>query len=181
MRGICFLMLFLSSFSLMAKDTELNYYRPYSQPEMVVSQKVKGHCDEESLLSQREDAWVCQAEGKVYEPCFAKTQRGARSVLCPASPWQKEAVEIKSAESLDGSLHSSIDMSRGYPWAVELENGLRCLGVRSSERFDNLRVHYHCSDGSQLLGHIQRCSPEWKMLRKSGKQINTILLTRVWF
>ncbi len=188
MRKICFLFLLLTlSFSIQAKDTDLNYYRPYNEniaeqaPVKIYAQKT-GHCLQQSKRSIREDAWRCIADEKVYDPCFAKPYGSKKQVICPNAPWDGQSLQINLTEALDNSQHIPLNMSRNhYPWAIVLENNTRCLRVNTDKTYDNLPIRYRCDDKSALFGHIQRCDPRWTMLNVKDKTVTTATIKSVWF
>jgi hypothetical protein len=82
---------------------------------------------------------------------------------------------------LNNEEHKPLDMSRTFPWAVELVNGDRCYAVESDELYDSMPIRYHCANHNFLLGPIQRCNPLWSTLEKTSKGVVTIDLKKVWF
>lgn len=188
MHRVCFILLFLCSLaapSSQAKDTSLKLYRPFSASEGQASISVlaskAGYCPEQSKLILREDAWRCHAGGKVYDPCFVKPFGNRKEALCPQSPWDGDSIQITVKEPLDNIFHSRLDMSRAYPWAVLLSDGVYCQAVDRREHHDNLPVRYQCQDKSLLIGHLQRCDPRWQILQKKNQQIQSISLETAWF
>ncbi|MGQ3890648.1 hypothetical protein [Legionella sp. CNM-4043-24] len=176
---------FLLSEASFAQDTELHLFRPFDKArvESVQSQQaIDGECWQQSQRIKREDAWRCSAEGKVYDPCFIKTYGDHRQALCAQAPWLSSETLLTLANPADNSHHSALDMSRTYPWAMELSNGEQCLAVDEGHEIDNMPVRYICSNQAQLLGHLQRCKAEWSMLRRSADgQVDTVAIAQVWF
>lgn len=175
----------LSAFSAMADDTVLKLYRPFGdvvdQAALVVKQRQPGDCYAQSQLIVREDAWRCRVGGKTYDPCFAKAGTKGAEILCPESPWVGDSVQVELNGVLNNDQHTSLDMSRTYPWAVELVNGERCQAVESSVVFDGMPVRYRCSGQNVLVGYLQRCKAAWSMLEKTPTGVASVQLRRAWF
>ncbi|MDF1929842.1 hypothetical protein PGH45_06880 [Legionella pneumophila] len=78
---LCFF--FLAS----ASDTVLKLYRPFGdvfeQAPPVVKKIMSGQCYEQSRIIIREDAWLCQAEGQLFDPCFVKAGSKKMEAVCP--------------------------------------------------------------------------------------------------
>jgi hypothetical protein len=185
MRRVLLVALVLASHLAFGENTVLKLYRPFGEAqEQAIPKPVRslsGQCLGQSLLNVREDAWRCQAEGKIFDPCFLKAVGPKTQVLCPKSPWAVESVAISVPSALNGAEHTSLDMSVALPWAVELVNGARCQAIESNEVFDGMPVHYRCSDNTILLGHLQRCKATWTMLEKTPKGVETAIFKRAWF
>lgn len=178
-------MLFFCSFAALADDTVLKLYRPYGeateQSHPVIKKKLIGHCDAQSQLILREDAWRCQAEGSVYDPCFAKIGASSKEVICPQSPWIGDSTAITVTKPLNNAQHSTLDMSTAYPWAIELSNGARCQAVETTDFFDNMPIRYQCANEAVLIGFLQRCKTVWSMLKKNNTGVETVDFKKVWF
>ena len=184
-REVGWFFLMMCSTVLFAKDTELRLYRPLTKTEhhafATIVEKKFGECWQQSHLNKREDAWRCIAEKVVYDPCFVQRFGSHLNAICIASPWSKKALQITVAEPLDNGQHAMLDMSKTYPWALELTNGETCKAIESTDVFDGLPVRYRCSNHSELIGHVQRCNASWKMLQHSDKGVTTIDISKAWF
>jgi hypothetical protein len=160
-------------------------YRPFASSDnhqpLKVSKTLQGMCRAQSPISKREDAWTCYAEGQQYDPCFVKRFGKRDAVICPTSPWSSEATEIKLNTNLVERHEETLDMSRSYPWALELDSGLRCMAIESDGRVDGLAVHYKCSDKGYLIGHLQRCKAKWTMLHSASGHPTTVFIAKAWF
>lgn len=180
---VLLIVLIFYSFLAAADDTVLKLYRPFGNgaDAPVVTKKLQGRCDMQSHLILREDAWRCHAEGTTFDPCFTKTGMKQTSVVCPLSPWSTENIQINLASPLNNEDHQSLDMSRTFPWGIELVNGDRCQAVEQLEYYDSMPIRYHCQSNATLLGTIQRCNPEWSMLEKNATDILSRKLRKVWF
>lgn len=178
-------LMFCCSFGAMADDTVLKLYRPFGevveQVAPVVKQKLSGVCEEQSRLMLREDAWHCSAEGKVYDPCFAKEGAHQKNVICPQSPWSDESVEIEVNSFLNNADHQTLDMSTTFPWAIELVTGEHCQAVETNEVYDAMPVRYSCDSQNSLIGYIQRCKSVWSMLEKTPQGVVTVEFSKAWF
>ena len=181
---VCFCV-FLWSSLLFSEETELRFYRPLTdttnQLPLNISETIAGECTQQSPLIKREDAWRCVAEGKEYDPCFVMRFGTHLDAVCPESPWSSNAIKITVKKPLDNSQHDMLDMSQTYPWAMELGNGEKCQAVVSSETYDNLPVRYHCDRNTVLIGHVQRCTSEWKILQRGADGVVTAVIARAWF
>lgn len=178
------LALFLSA-SLVAQDTELNLYRPFTettkQPPMTIIAKQAGECYQQSLRIKREDAWRCIANTKVYDPCFVERFGSKIKAICIESPWSNQGIEITVLSPLDNRQHESLDMSKTFPWALELSDGPKCWSVNKPDLYDGLPVRYQCEGESSLIGHVQRCHNTWKMLQHSPNGVLPVDIVRAWF
>jgi hypothetical protein len=186
MRALILLIIGLLSNPLLSQDTELIYYRPFTATSKHISPQVKfhlkGNCYGQAKTIKREDAWQCTVEGKVYDPCFVKDNGSHKSALCPNSPWSAESTEIQVEYSLEDNNHEVLDMSKTYPWVVELVDGIKCQAILDQPPYDNMPIHYVCEDKSFLMGRLQRCASPWSILRKSsGNALQFIELAKAWF
>jgi hypothetical protein len=185
MQRVFLVILYFCSFLAMAQDTVLKLYRPFGevveQISPVAKRKMPGQCMGQSQLIVREDAWRCQAEGKLFDPCFVKAGSKATEVLCPQSPWSDEGIQLEMNASLNNESHSVLDMSRVFPWAVELTNGEHCQAIESQEQYDSMPVRYQCTNHNILVGYLQRCKPVWSMLEKTAHGVITVDLAKAWF
>ena len=169
-----------------SQDTDLRLYRPFnSNPDQVsvqINKTVSGWCWEQSHADNRKDAWRCMVGNKIYDPCFVKSHGEKKQAVCPNSPWQSEAILITVENSLNPATHKSLDMSKDYPWAIELLDGTQCQTlVDSQQTHDNLPVRYHCNNQSFLIGHLQRCKGLWQVLQKQGDSVSTVSIKRAWY
>jgi len=180
-------LLFLWPALLFAEESELYFYQPFIEIEMdgrspsLSIIKKSGQCLQQSQRIKREDTWACLADGKHYDPCFVKRFGSQNEVLCLESPWTNEAVQITVDIPLNNYQHEVLDMSKTYPWAIELISGEQCLAIQSDEVYDNLPVRYRCTNHKVLIGHIQRCSPAWKILQRDPTGITTGQIRKAWF
>ena len=178
-------LIFFYSFLATADDTVLKLYRPFgeviNQMPSVVKSKVTGQCYAQSQLIVREDAWRCMGEGKYFDPCFVKAGSKKLEAVCPLSPWVGDSVQINVSVPLNNDQHITLDMSRTYPWAIELVNGERCLAIATSEVYDSMPVRYRCHHQNVLIGYLQRCKSLWSMLEKTSEGVRTVDLAKAWF
>lgn len=175
--------LLFNSFIAYAEDTVLKLYRPFEGGEqgVIIKERFKGQCEVQSHLILREDAWRCQVEGKTLDPCFSQTGNNSTTLLCPMSPWTKENIAVTVDKPLNNEGHQALDMSRTFPWAIELVNGEHCHAIESNELYDSMSIRYRCTNQNILLGPIQRCNPLWSTLEKTSNGVVTIDLKKVWF
>lgn len=181
---VLLVVLIFYSFIAQAEDTVLKLYRPFGEEggqQPHITQQLSGQCSTQSQLILREDAWRCQAEGKIFDPCFIKSGPQQTNLLCPTSPWLNENVQVNVSSQLNNEEQQALDMSRTYPWAVELSNGEHCQAIALGENYDSMPVRYRCSEQNILVGTIQRCDPQWSMLEKTPDGVVTRELKKAWF
>lgn len=176
---------FFSIGAVGAEDTILKLYRPYGEVHQqvvpTVKKSVMGHCSSQSRVILREDAWRCEAEGKTYDPCFVKAGNNRTEALCPHSPWVGDSVQIMVSTPLHNEVNKTLDMSRTYPWGIELSNGEQCLAIDTHEEYDQMPIRYRCTHKNLLVGYLQRCKTVWSMLEKTPEGVVTVELTKAWF
>ncbi|MGM9453790.1 hypothetical protein ACTAZI_10680 [Legionella bozemanae] len=185
LRIVLCISLFFGSFMAAANDTILKLYRPYGDATEQVTPQVKkilkGECYSQSQLIVREDAWRCSAHGKTYDPCFVKSGPNRTEALCPQSPWIGDSVQINVKQPLNNELNETLDMSRAYPWGVELTTGERCKAIHSGKTYDQMPIRYKCNNKNYLVGHLQRCKTVWSILEKTPQGVVTVELSKAWF
>jgi hypothetical protein len=176
----CALYLF-SVISIGAQTTELLFYRPFEQPSEQKITRLAGECKQQSMRTIREDAWRCEAKGKMFDPCFAPMGNQENILICPHSPWNSADTEIEVPKPLDNLASEKLDMSRNYPWALELADGKRCIAVEPGKVYDAMPIHYACNDAQYLFGTIQRCHMPWTTLQRSTSGTHTVEIKKAWF
>lgn len=182
LRRVVMIFMIIGSFSVFAEDTELKLYRPFvNEAELVITKKIAGTCGQQSQRIIREDAWRCEAGGKVYDPCFIKPAGSQSVAFCPESPWVLTGLLVSLSSPADNSQHRALDMSEAYPWAVELTTGEKCQAVEEGQVYDGLQVHYQCNSQSVLIGRVQRCDSKWSILQHSTEGVGTAVLAKAWF
>lgn len=185
LRKVLCISLFFYSYVVAADETVLRLYRPFGdvteQASPQVKEKIYGECYSQSQLIVREDAWRCSAKGHVYDPCFVKSGPNRTEALCPQSPWSGESVLITVTQPLNNENNKTLDMSRTYPWGIELTNGEHCHAINSGKIYDEMPVRYRCTNKNYLVGHLQRCKSTWSMLEKTPQGVVTVELSKAWF
>lgn len=185
MKRVLVLGVLFYSLTAAAEDTVLKLYRPFGDenehhtPKII--KQMEGQCNGQSQLIKREDAWRCYAEGQFYDPCFIKSGAKQTILLCPTSPWSEDNIQITIKQPINNEAHEPLDMSRTYPWAIELVNGEYCQAVASGGIYDSMPIRYRCRDNHVLMGTIQRCNPVWSTLEKTEQGVVTVELKKVWF
>lgn len=185
LRKVVFSLFFICCSLATANDTLLKLYRPYGeaaeQTPLQIKSTLTGDCFSQSQLIIREDAWRCSAGGTIYDPCFIKFGPNRTQALCPKSPWNGDSVLLQLKQPLNNEVNKTLDMSRAYPWGVELVNGELCKAVNSEKTFDQLPVRYQCTKENYLVGHLQRCKSLWTMLEQTPAGIRTVEINKAWF
>lgn len=181
---VIFMILF--SFCLFAQGTELKLYRPFgeviNQAPALIKKRSAGHCLGQSQRIKREDAWRCIVNNQVYDPCFVDPFASHQQVICPQSPWEGFSLQIDLSSPVEPDKNSKLDMSRTYPWALELATGEQCQAIDEGLFFDKMPVRYLCNDQSILVGYLARCKAQWSILRrKQDKVVVTAWVRKAWF
>ncbi|MDI1352900.1 MAG: hypothetical protein PSV35_09095, partial [bacterium] len=104
-----------------------------------------------------------------------------KQAICPQSPWHADSVQISVNTPFNNEKHTLLDMSRGFPWAIELANGDRCQAVDTNEVYDSMPIRYRCMNQNLVIGYLQRCKPVWSMLEKTAVGVVTADITKAWF
>ena len=170
-----------------AWETQLQLYRPFAEtqkhPKPQVRQVLTGNCLQHSFKIKREDAWRCMAANQVYDPCFINTYGKKEHAICPGSPWFSDSLLIKLEKpfNVDGVAHEPLDMSRHYPWAIELPDGSACYAVEPGRFHEGLPVRYFCNKDKILLGDLRRCAAKWTILQKKNQAVSIIEIKEAWF
>jgi hypothetical protein len=127
-----------------------------------VSEHVSGSCWENSLSSNRPDAWRCMAGNMIHDPCFSGSPR-ADTVACIDGPFSHSVVLMTLAKALGTS--SGTPGFTGKPWALKLSNGSKCsFASGATGVIAGMRLNYYCDNKSWVLGEPDRSSPVWTVL-----------------
>ncbi len=177
---------FAVSCSLHASDTILRLYKPFSTnpTEKMTSssqRRVTGQCWQQSQRIKREDAWRCQYEDKIIDPCFVKTYGNHKEAICPESPWHNQIIAIALEQPIEQLGVETLDFSRTLPWGLELSTGEKCLAVDEGQYFDHMPVRYSCGEDSLLFGNLQRCKTSWTILQQKNGVVETVEINKAWF
>ncbi|STX28318.1 Uncharacterised protein [Legionella beliardensis] len=167
-------------------DTEVKLYRPFgdvtAQEALVVKETYPGECWQQSERIKREDAWRCRVQNKIYDPCFVKQFSAHKQAICPQSPWNGASIMLNLVVPVNNSQHLSLDVSKTYPWAIELTTGEKCEASDAQGIYDNMPIRYHCNNQTELLGELQRCKTTWTILqRHKDNQITMASVIKAWF
>ncbi len=168
-------------------STDVRFYPPFEQKYKVAT--LAGTCTRHSALDNRSDAWQCRTDQRVLDPCFIKTYVKAKTAICPISPWQNEAIQVKLISPVlmqNSNEQEELDMSEDDPWAINLVDGAHCLKLQQDQTFTVIGqpVKYACDNQGFLLGHIQRCDLVWKMLflpSRNSQNLNMIEINTAWY
>lgn len=175
-------------------STDVRFYRPFElqvdgQAAPVPTETLKGSCLNHSIRDNRSDAWQCQTDNRVLDPCFIKTFVKAKSAICPTSPWESHATlimfDVSSLPPNNSNEQDTLDMSQDDPWAIALTNGVHCIKrIDSPFSIHGQSVKYVCDNQGFLLGHIQRCELIWKILflpSRHSDVLKTVEIATAWY
>jgi hypothetical protein len=124
----------------------------------VVTSTHRGSCEPGSDVLTG-PVYRCGFGNYVVDPCWA-VQSGsapATSVLCLLDPWSDHVIRLNTGKKLPRSPDAAV-YSPAYPWAVQLDTGMRCLAAQGAHSYFGKRViDYYCDqDGSiALLGGMK--------------------------
>lgn len=164
----CGLMLAGVSVGVASEATKIMYVAPVNRhgvplPGWRVTSRVRGTCDAGSD-SVPGPVYRCFAGNSVLDPCWAdRVEEG--TVLCPVEPWSGELVKLTTTAGLPPSTQR-VPASLGFPWAVQLSSGKRCVAVQGAhEEYDGRVVGYTCVHGLRhglsLLRGMDRAHEPW--------------------
>lgn len=175
----------ISSVVMAGNDTIVRMYRPFTEggagSTLAPEARVSARCDTQSEQVKRGDAWQCQSADTRYDPCFAYPKTEGKVLVCPLSPWHSDATIIDALSVHSNQSFDGIDMNKGKPWAVELDNGLRCLAVEGAKMYRQQPVTFVCRGNQMLLGKLHRCKSEWTVLWSDGQTLDLRAVKEVWF
>lgn len=167
-----------------ADETELRLYRPFTegveQAGFKIASQMAGHCDRQSQLMPREDAWQCQSGTDTFDPCFHKPGK-SQTLYCPQSPWNGDSTVIQADIIADSGNFSDINMAENLPWVLLLSSGTKCQRVLENKSFDQQPIEYKCQDNTFLFGRLQRCRSLWSMLRYDNGKTDYVKIRQAWF
>ena len=173
-----------------AGRTQVNVYRAFTrsgQP-TVPTLRVHGRCLGGSDTINRRDAWRCQSQQFIYDPCFS-SRRARGVVICPARGlFHGWAIRIKLSRKLprEGGNAGRPDRTRGLPWALVTASGWRCrLITGATTVVHGQRRNYTCKGTkNNLWGAPDRHRRSWTIFYASQGATHLrrrTQLTTVWF
>jgi hypothetical protein len=126
-----------------------------------------GTCRVGSLMTPwRPDAFRCTAaDGLLYDPCFSAATGERDVVACAELPWNANVALMTLSEPLPVAVEMSpAPLAAALPWALELENGDRCLlNTGATLLIAGLRANYGCESAAIILGDPDRSAPVWQV------------------
>jgi serine/threonine protein kinase len=160
-----------------------NVLSPSGSLAVHVTNTVSGSCFTSSSAVARADAWRCTVGNNLVDPCF---ETGAEQVLCPiGGPFGGTGLLVNlPSNDLSNQVPNKDSGTKGLPWAIELDNGWKCLAFTGATNvIDGQRLGYGCSNGAGLYGNPHRSSSVWTIYG-AGAHANTISsepIKAVWF
>lgn len=133
-------------------------------PEFHVGSRATGYCFTASLATAAGDAYRCIAGNAINDPCFAPPHPDG-TVACFIDPWHPVTLL-----SLDRPLPRHGPVAKdALPWVIETTDGRRCVFLTGATApMANLRINYGCTDGSYLIGGVDRRNALWTIHSASG-------------
>jgi hypothetical protein len=119
-------------------------YTASGKPAVPVGASVRGQCWTTSVAAPVPDAYRCFQGDKILDPCFAPARPATPlQVVCLAAPWSRGVLLRVS-----GSLPEPADGPAARPWAIQLDNGVRCVASTGMvPAVAGVNLAYHCADG----------------------------------
>jgi hypothetical protein len=147
----------------------------------LISTKMQGRCWTESLGDPRENSWRCMAasDGDIYDPCFSYDS-SSNIVVCASAPWDVDVAQMTV---------SRLPVSRGvrvvhgrYPWAIELDNSVRCeIQQGAAGATDVGGVLYFCDDNQTDVFHVDLRTGTAQIGNVNGSHIVPAHMTYAWY
>jgi hypothetical protein len=138
-----------------------------------------GTCWTTSIAAPVAGAYRCISEDRIYDPCFAPAQLVRPiQVACVPAPWS-DAEVLRLAGGLP---HSAPLPSTARPWAIQLDNGARCVAATGTvPQVNGVDLGFHCAagrdaalvSGSAALGVAEYGAPSAAALRR-------VTVTTIW-
>lgn len=171
---------------VIAEPTKIIIYSAYTEknildPSLVIAQRYTGNCWTRSVANpNRTDAWRCQANNMVLDPCYEDDT----SLACVISPWSHKAAILELSSPLYKNKSRKVDTA-GQPWAMELANGKRCLFLSGTSAVINKeRINYACDNYNyNIIGNVDRSSTTWQanLYDYSNKSVDKVAVVTAWF
>jgi hypothetical protein len=150
-------------------------------PNLIVTQRTSGNCWTQSLAnSGRPDAWRCQTNTLIMDPCFQDN----KTLACVVSPWVKKVSILELNSVLPETSVKKLNTQKAIPWALELTDGQRCTFLTGSTGAVNgMRINYGCSPDTHIIGDLDRSNYIWKAHehKLGNRAIREVDVKKVWF
>ena len=125
--------------------TEVYFFRPTLKIDN--NDVLDGSSCQDSLSSNRADAYRCFVDNAIFDPCFL--QDGIDYLDCPRAPTQHLILTTKTTLSKTDNEKAMPDE---YPWYIILKNGIECnFFTGASFGLAGARVDYGCNDKDTVL------------------------------
>jgi hypothetical protein len=186
------LALLAPAFAQPVAATQLRVFTPSVAGRLAAGVEVIGHaegpCFARSLASPgRPDAYRCEADAAILDPCFHDPMGGAGLLYCAPEPFSLEVVELAPVDGLPEPLDVPADPD--YPsaraWALVLEAGQRCtLLTGATAGIAGMRIDYGCDDGSAVVGPIDRSLAVWRVFHRAdhgAASLDRVVVVQAWF
>lgn len=114
-----------------------------------------GSCWTNSLAALRDDAWRCQMDNSLSDPCFVV---GAdHTMVCGADPATNEpGFVVKLTEPLPTPDVPEQAKQSYQAWLIQLADGTICnFATGATTGANGERVNYLCSDKTMILGDLK--------------------------
>jgi hypothetical protein len=171
--------------------TQIVMFDFYSISDLQTLEPLEGVCLDFSATSNRLDAHRCFSEEYVLDPCFSSAPK-ATTVLCPSllsSAGADFLLEVTSFRSLDRLLPDEGpeppvsglegDVATITPWAIELEDGNRCVFTSgASWVVSDTRLNFVCDKGI-ALGMPETSTSTWTIIWSERYALEAHPLIRV--
>lgn len=169
-RSLVILGLLATALSLVAPaatKTRVEVFSPWSGGTLragytVVRKAKGGPCWENSLSTDRPDAWRCFIGNDIYDPCFSGTSRS--DVACLDDAFAHRVFLLHLSKPLVAEKNPTTQMLQpsGQPWALRLSNGDQCgFMTGATTVLNGDRMNYGCKSGNTIFGFPNRSSALW--------------------
>ncbi len=167
-----------------ATKTSVVVFSPWNsgavRSDLVVVEKLKGTCWENSLSTDRKDAWRCMtAQATIYDPCFS-TASNHSLVACMDSPFTKHValMTLKAPLKSENNPYTKMLQPSKEPWALRLTTGEPCwFETGATDAINDMRLNYQCSGGFWIVGFPDRSTSPWhayKSVFPKNRKLTTV-------
>lgn len=188
---------FFAALSAFAQDpnfTQIKVVTPFGypgenpNPEVKITSTLTGSCWTPSVVNPRPDAWRCSVGNQIMDPCFSNLS--GNKAVCMKKPWENSGVLINLNKPLPKRTDRASDFSQKNPWAIELDNGIRCVNDHSGTLtvFVGMTSGSTCFDATGklistvYLNHIDRSQPFWRIfIRPDDMLLEQVSVKSAWY
>lgn len=169
--------------------TNLTYMRPWDgdvlSPRLHVAGTYPGDCQPTIISSDPEAIRCFPSNHIILDPCWlaesGDPDREGYLAACPDSPWGDSVTLVRTSVRPVQSSKETTPIGT-IPWALELENGQRCLLIGgASVTVAGMLLNYQCENG-YAAGDPNRTEKVWTALytKEGDDQVTRQAIREAW-